>query len=946
MADQPESAVRPPSHSKPSTPNTQPTAKVVFPNRLPPSPAETDWTESDIESGSISSGTELGDDSKWQRPYPLPPAAKPVSVLMEDLKTPDRHVQRDPRLIRLTGVHPFNVEPPMTELYQEGFLTTKNLHFVRNHGAVPEVQDADVMDWDFSIEGMVKKPMKMTLRQLLADYEQLTYPVTLVCAGNRRKEQNIVRKTNGFSWGASGLSTALWTGVALSDLLERAKPVRGAMYVRFEGADKLPNGHYGTSVKLAWARNSERGILVAYKMNGEPLPPDHGKPLRVVVPGNIGGRSVKWLKRIIVAAEPSDSWYHIYDNRVLPTMISPEASADLPDMWRDERYAIYDLNTNSAICFPAHEERIQLARSGGGGQTYNVRGYAYAGGGKRVTRVEVTLDRGRSWRLADVEYPEDRYRLAAEGEMLYGGRIDVMGERSTSFCWCFWNVDVSVADLQTADDLMVRSMDDSMMVQPRDMYWSVLGMMNNPWFRVVIHKAQSGNDDMLWFEHPAPPRSTEHGWMERVKKAGGNLTNSFWGEKTGGEPEGEDRDIETAARDRQKAEAAQEICMTDETKTGHVVTLEELQAHNNEDEPWFVVQGHVYDGTEFLSGHPGGAPSITAAAAQDVTEEFMAIHSEKAKRMMAAYHVGVLDKAAVAALGGGEAADKAENEQQRPVFLQSRRWSKALLTAKTAVSADTKIFSFRLDHADQLLGLPVGQHLMVRLRDPATREAFMRAYTPLSMDLPGQPARGVLDMLIKIYHDKPGQPGGRMTQALNALPIGHAVDFKGPIGHFAYLGHGCCAIGSGKAVRHRQVRRFVMVCGGSGITPVFQVLRTVLATSAADDPTQCLLLDGNRTEADILCRAELDALAVAHPDRFRVVHVLSRPEKHGSWTGLCGLMDAAFFQREVGQPRPATASNSSDNNVLVLVCGPEPMEASVRQIFLDMGWSKENMHFF
>merc|ERR1719355_156186 len=85
----------------------------------------------------------------------------------------------------------------------------------------------------------------MTLKQLIAEYEQITVPITLVCAGNRRKEQNQVRKSKGFSWGAAGVSTALWTGVALGELLKRAAPLRGAKYVCMEGADKLPNGYYG-----------------------------------------------------------------------------------------------------------------------------------------------------------------------------------------------------------------------------------------------------------------------------------------------------------------------------------------------------------------------------------------------------------------------------------------------------------------------------------------------------------------------------------------------------------------------------------------------------------------------------------------------------------------------------------------------------------------------------
>ena len=147
-----------------------------------------------------------------------------------------------------------------------------------------------------------------------------------------------------------------------------------------------------------------RGIMLSYMMNGEPLRPDHGKPLRAVIPGQIGGRSVKWLRRLVLSSEPSDNFYHIYDNRVLPTMISPEESANKPEWWKDERYAIYDLSTNSAIAYPAHNERLGLVN---GPEMYRARGYAYAGGGRRITRVEVSLDQGRTWRLADFYYADD-----------------------------------------------------------------------------------------------------------------------------------------------------------------------------------------------------------------------------------------------------------------------------------------------------------------------------------------------------------------------------------------------------------------------------------------------------------------------------------------------------------------------------------------------------------
>jgi len=181
--------------------------------------------------------------------------------------------------------------------------------------------------------------------------------------------------------------------------------------------------------------------------------------------------------------------------------------------------------------------------------------------------------------------------------------------RETSFCWCFWEIDIPMKELMEAKDLFVRTMDESMNVQPRDMYWSVLGMMNNPWFRVVIHQDQ----DHLRFEHPTQPALMPGGWMERVKKAGGNLINGQWGEKMEGE-----------AEEPEAEEAPKEIKMTSD-KVKREITFEEFKANDNEKAPWFVVNGEVYDGTAFLKGHPGGAQSIISAAGLDSTDEFMAI---------------------------------------------------------------------------------------------------------------------------------------------------------------------------------------------------------------------------------------------------------------------------------------------------------------------------------
>lgn len=300
-------------------------------------------------------------------------------------------------------------------------------------------------------------------------------------------------------------------------------------------------------------------------------------------------------------------------------MVSPEMSAQDKKWWTDERYAIYDLNVNSVAAYPEHEEELDLSTAS---PTYTAKGYAYAGGGRRITRVEISLDKGKctlnlyhrnfrytnhmlylAWRLADIEYAEDRYR-EWEGD-LFGGKVD-MWKRESCFCWSFWSLEIPIPDLKSSDALLVRAMDEGMMAQPRDMYWSVLGMMNNPWFRVVISK--EGN--RLKFEHPTHP-SKSGGWMEGVKKAGGDLTNGNWGDSHEGEAPLE-------------PEPVKEINMKKDGLSRHI-DLQELKENSSSEKPWFVVNGEVYDGTAFLEGHPGGAISITASAGQDVSEDFLAI---------------------------------------------------------------------------------------------------------------------------------------------------------------------------------------------------------------------------------------------------------------------------------------------------------------------------------
>jgi nitrate reductase (NAD(P)H) len=891
---------------------------------LPPTPPDSDLSDNEKqlkEEHSVNAALAVPE-------FPLPPPSKePTEVIEIDKKTPDKWLPRDPRLIRLTGVHPFNVEPPLSDLYNEGFLTSPELFYVRNHGHVPQVKEEEIPDWEFTIEGMVENPITLTLRDLMEQYNNVTYPVTLVCAGNRRKEQNVVRKSKGFSWGAAGVSTALFTGVVLHEVLKKAKPMRGARYVCMEGADKLPNGHYGTSVKLNWAMDPNKGMMLAHGMNGEMLRPDHGKPLRVVIPGQIGGRSVKWLKKLIITAEPSDNWYHIYDNRVLPTMVSPEESASNENWWKDERYAIYDLSTNSAIAYPAHDEKLSIASAP---PDYNVKGYAYGGGGRRVTRVEVSINKGKSWRLANIDYAEDRYREAGP-QQIYNSTLD-MEWRESSFCWCFWNVDIAVTELAESQDILVRAMDESMNLQPRDMYWSVLGMMNNPWFRIAITN-DHGN---LTFEHPTQPALQPGGWMEKVKKAGGNLTNGYWGERWG------DEEVTEAVE-----EEAPAIKMT---KDGleKVITLAELREHDKEDSPWFVVNGEVYDGTAFLEGHPGGASSITSAAALDSSDEFMAIRkfpaplhhlsetaltprkdSENAKGMMKDYHIGTLSPSDRLLLSEGDAQETSPTEPS-PTFLSPRHWKRSTLASKKSVSWDTRIFRFALESPTQTLGLPTGQHMMIRLRDPVTREMIIRSYTPISET--SEP--GFVDVLVKIYFDTPERKGGKMSQAIDQLPVGHPIEFKGPIGKFEYKGAGLCTVNGVE----RSVDKLLMVCGGSGVTPIYQVYRAVMQDR--EDKTQCVVMNGNRLLEDVLCKTELDAFHKENADseKSKLLYTLTQaPEE---WEGLKGRIAAPLLKEH------AQREEFCKGSAMVLICGPEPLEKSAKAALLEIGWGEEEMLFF
>ena len=206
---------------------------------------------------------------------------------------------------------PLNLEMPFESL--DGFVTPAKSFYVRTHFPIPKI---DRNKWRLRIEGEVEKPFELSYEDLIK-LEGRTIPATLECAGNNRNLLD--QKVKGVQWGLGAVGNAKWTGIPLSILLERAGVKGSAREVILEGADggtlddpKGPAGElkFARSIPLGKARED---VLLAYKMNDVDLPPEHGFPLRAIVPGWYAVASIKWLERIIVTDQPFAGYYQTLD---------------------------------------------------------------------------------------------------------------------------------------------------------------------------------------------------------------------------------------------------------------------------------------------------------------------------------------------------------------------------------------------------------------------------------------------------------------------------------------------------------------------------------------------------------------------------------------------------------------------------------------------------------
>ncbi len=345
---------------------------------------------------------------------------------------------------------PFNAEPPLERL-RVRFTTPQPDFYVRSHGTVPQLAEDSHR---LRVGGRVARPLDLSMSQLRHDFPGRTVMAVLQCAGNRRADLHRVRPVTGDPWSGGAIGNATWTGVALAEVLRAAgAEADPGLHVAFDACDQIKNdktedgARFGVSIPMTKALCPE--VLLAFAMNGEDLAPEHGFPLRVVVPGFAGVRSPKWLAGITVQDSPSGNAMQQTDYKLFPPDVRPE-TVD----W-DRGVTINEMPLNAAICQPAAGAAVAAG-------PITVRGYAICTG-RTVERVDLSADGGTSWCQARLERRDD-----------------------APWGWTFWETAV---DLPAGKhELAVRAWDSAGQTQPSSAAdaWNFKGYLSAAWHRVRI----------------------------------------------------------------------------------------------------------------------------------------------------------------------------------------------------------------------------------------------------------------------------------------------------------------------------------------------------------------------------------------------------------------------------------------------------------------------------
>ncbi len=328
-------------------------------------------------------------------------------------------------------------------------VTPVDSFFTRSHAPVPAIDPAA---WRLQVDGLVERPATFSLEELAGRFARREVTATLMCAGLRRDEFLSIGPLPGeLPWGPEPVSTGRWTGFPLVGLLRAVGVAEGAAHVEFIGLDAVERQGrrfgFGGSIELDKALEGD--VLLATGLNGESLPPVHGFPLRAVVPGWIGARSVKWLGRIRVSAEPSENYFQTRAYRMLLDT-NPREPRDIT-----AGVALTEVPLNAVILHPLAGQVLPAG-------PVSVRGWAMGPGMRPVAAVHVSLTGGRRWIRASIESP------------------------GTGWSWSLWE---AVVDLPAGDHvIMARATDEEGCTQPPVVgdTWNVKGYNNNAWHRVAV----------------------------------------------------------------------------------------------------------------------------------------------------------------------------------------------------------------------------------------------------------------------------------------------------------------------------------------------------------------------------------------------------------------------------------------------------------------------------
>ena len=344
---------------------------------------------------------------------------------------------------------PYNAEPTSAALAGH-YLTPIEAFYSRNHGPVPELEHGA---WRLRVDGLVDTPLSLSLSDLQTRFEVRTLTATLQCAGNRRADLITVRDIPGEDpWRDGATSTAEWTGVRLGDVLHAAGLADAVAHVAFTAPDVSqladPPQVFGGSIPRVKALSPE--VLLVWQMNGRPLPAVHGGPVRVVVGGYIGARSVKWIERITAQTEPSDNYFQASAYRLLPADADPDTTKP------GDGLSLGPIALNAAILSPPGGATVPAG-------PLIVRGYALAGEHRDVARVDVSGDGGGSWQQAD------------------------LGDRSDENAWRQWQTTLVMPGGDA--ELVARAWDSTGALQPEspEAVWNPKGYVNNSWPRNQVH---------------------------------------------------------------------------------------------------------------------------------------------------------------------------------------------------------------------------------------------------------------------------------------------------------------------------------------------------------------------------------------------------------------------------------------------------------------------------